>query len=129
MPVVITASYTGIQALIIVAMGISVTIRRFGYDVMIGDGRQDMLGRIVRIHSNLVENIPLCALLMALYVLDRGAKMVLHVACTVLIAGRTLFAGPWWFHDGPGPIQASGATPTWGTAALLAMLNILWLRS
>ncbi|HML29022.1 MAG TPA: MAPEG family protein [Hyphomicrobium sp.] len=101
MPVAITASYTGILALIIVVMGISVTIRRFGYGAVVGDGGRDILGRIIRIHGNLVENIPL-------YEFSRGETMVLQPACTALNVGRVLFAGPLWFHDGPSPILASG---------------------
>ncbi|CCB63255.1 MULTISPECIES: MAPEG family protein [unclassified Hyphomicrobium] len=129
MPVAITALYSGILALIIVAMGINVTVHRFRYGVMLGDGGQNVLKRMVRIHGNTVENIPLCALLMALYELNGGDKIVLHAAGIALIAGRMLFAGPLWFHDGPSPIRASGVTLTWATTALLAMLNILQLRS
>ncbi|WP_423415604.1 MAPEG family protein [Hyphomicrobium sp. B1] len=129
MPVAFTALYSGILALIIVAMGINVTVHRFRYGVMLGDGGQNVLKRMVRIHGNTVENIPLCALLMALYELNGGDKIVLHAAGIALIAARILFAGPLWFHDGPSPIRASGVTLTWATTALLAMLNILQLRS
>ncbi|MFT3733059.1 MAG: MAPEG family protein [Hyphomicrobium sp.] len=129
MSVAITALYTGILALIVVAMGINVTIYRFRYGVMIGDGGQNVLRRMVRIHGNTVENIPLCALLMALYEIDGGEKMVLHASGIALIVGRILFAGPLWVHDGPSPIRASGVTLTWGTTAILAVLNILQLRS
>lgn len=129
MSVAITAFYSGILALIIVATGINVTAHRFRYGVMPGDGGQSALRRMARLHGNTVENIPLCALLMALYELNGGDKMVLRATGIALIAGRVLFAGPLWFHDGPSPIRVRGVTLTWATTALLAMLNILWLRS
>jgi uncharacterized protein len=129
MSVAITAVYASILALMIVAMGINVTLHRFKYGVMIGDGGNGVLRRMVRIHGNSVENIPLSALLMALYELGGGEVIVLHLAGVALIAGRLLFAGPLWFHDGPSPIRASGVTLTWAITALLAILNILQLRS
>ncbi|MBS0234958.1 MAG: MAPEG family protein [Proteobacteria bacterium] len=128
MPVAITALYTGILSLIVVGMGINVTIHRFKYRVMLGDGGQAVLRRMVRLHGNTVENIPLCALLMGLYELDGGDKMVLHAAGIALIVGRLLFAGPLWLHEGPSPIRATGVTLTWGTTAVLAMLNILQFK-
>ena len=129
MPIATTAFYTAVLALIVTAMGINVTVHRFRYRIMIGDGGNDVLRRMVRIHGNSAENIPLCALLMGCYELDGGAKMVLHGAGIALIVGRLLFAGPLWFHDGPSPIRASGVTLTWATTALLAMLNILQFSS
>ncbi len=128
MSATITALYGGILALIIVIMGINVTIHRFRSGIMIGDGGEKRLRRMVRIHGNSVENIPLSVLLMGLYELDGGEKMVLHAAGISLIVGRVLFAVPLWSHDGPSPIRASGVTLTWGTTAVLAMLNILQFR-
>jgi len=128
MPVPVTALYTGILALVIVVMGINVTFHRFKYGIMLGDGGDRRLRRMVRIHGNTVENIPLCALLMGFYELDGGERLVLHAAGVALIVGRLLFAGPLLLHDGPSVIRASGVTLTWGTTAVLAMLNILQFK-
>ena len=82
MAVSITALYTGILVLIIVAMVLNVTFHRFRYGVMICDGGQNTLRRMVRILGNSVESTVLCTLLMALYERDGGAKMLLHAAAS-----------------------------------------------
>jgi hypothetical protein len=87
MPVTITVLYTGILALTTVVRCINVTIHRFKYGVMIGDGGQNVLRRMVRIQGNSVENIPLTALLMALYEIDGGEKIALHAAASLLSSG------------------------------------------
>ena len=102
----ITALYTGILAHTIVAMGINVMVRRFRSGMMIVE---NVVRRVVRIRGTSVEYIPLCALLMALYELDGGKKMVLHATGVVLIVGRILSAGLLWFHDdGPSPNRMNG---------------------
>lgn len=125
MSVAITALYAGILGLVIVAMGVNVTVHRFKSGVTLGDGGVTVLRRMIRIHGNSIENIPLGLLLMALYELGGGEKNVPHGAGIALSVGRICFAGPLLIHDGRSLIRAIGVSLTWCTIALLAIFNIL----
>jgi len=128
MPVWITALYAGILALLIVALGINVTVHRWKYRVTLGDGGNPQLRRVIRMHGNSVENVPICVLLMGLYELDGGLPLALHAAGVALVAGRLLFVGPLWNNDGPSAIRATGVTVTWLTTIGLAVLNLWRIR-
>jgi uncharacterized protein len=123
-PVATTALYAGILALIIIAMGANVTYHRFKYHVSVGDGGNAVLRRMIRIHGNAVETIPIALLLMALYELDGGSAGVLHTAGLVLIAGRLLYAVPMWIDEGLSMVRATGVVSTCVTTVGLALLNI-----
>lgn len=128
MPVPITALYAAILALLIVALGINVTVHRFKYRVMLGDGEVPLLRRVIRMHGNAVENVPICVLLMGLYELNGGARSALHAAGIALVASRLLYVGPLWTNPGPSAIRATGVTVTWLTTAALAALNLWQIR-
>lgn len=128
MPVSITAFYAAILGLLIVVLGCNVTLHRFKYRVMLGDGDIPLLRRIVRMHGNTVENIPIALLLMGLYELDGGWRPLLHAAGIALIVGRLMYVGVLWKHEKPSPIRASGVTLTWLTTATLAVLNLWQIR-
>lgn len=128
MPVAITALYAGILALLIVAFGINVTAHRFKHHVMLGDGGEPELRRMIRIHGNTVENVPICILLMGLYELNGGLPALLHVAGMTLIIGRLLYAAVLLKKEEPSPIRATGVTVTWLTMIGLAVLNLWQIR-
>jgi uncharacterized protein len=125
MPVATTALYAGILALVIVALGFNVTVHRWKFRVMLGDGSQPLLQRVIRMHGNSIENIPFCLLLMGLYELDHGMPSALHAAGIALIVGRVMYVAPLWVSGGPNAIRATGVTITWVTTAALAILNLV----
>jgi uncharacterized membrane protein YecN with MAPEG domain len=55
----ITALYAAILAFIIVALGINVTVHRVKLGVPLGDGGNPQMLRMIRLHGNAVEYIPL----------------------------------------------------------------------
>jgi uncharacterized membrane protein YecN with MAPEG domain len=125
MPVVITAFYAAILALIVTALAANVTFHRVKLGVSLGDGGKPQMLRMIRIHANTVEYVPIGVMLMALYELDRGTPAVLHAAGIGLIACRVVFAAGTWNNDAPNRLRATGITLTWIIIAALAGLN-LW---
>ncbi len=121
----ITALYAGILALLIVALGINVTVHRVKLGVSLGDGDNPQMRRMIRIHGNAVEYLPLALLLMLLYELTGGAHIMLHIAGIALVAGRLLQSWGMWSTELPGLGRRAGQTLTWLTIAVLAALN-LW---
>lgn len=124
MPLSITALYAAILALIIVALGINVTVHRVKLQVSLGDGGNPQMRRMIRLHGNAVEYLPLALILMALYELNGGIHWALHVIGIALVAGRVIQTAAMWGNDLPKPGRGIGQVLTWGSIAVLALLNL-----
>ncbi|MDO9412564.1 MAG: MAPEG family protein [Pseudolabrys sp.] len=125
MPLTITALYAAILALIIVALGINVTVHRMKLKVSLGDGGNPVMLRVIRMHANAVEYLPLALVLMALYELNGGLRWPLHAVGIALITGRIIQS---WamLSDSPMPKSGRGIGQllTWGSLVALALLNL-----
>ena len=96
MQVSITALYAGILALIIVALGINVTMHRVKLRVPLGDGGNPQMLRMIRLHGNAIEYVPLAVVLMLIYEINGGWHTALHVIGIALVAGRVLQTWGMW---------------------------------
>ncbi|MEP7031290.1 MAG: MAPEG family protein [Pseudolabrys sp.] len=121
----ITALYAGILALFIVALGINVTMHRVKLKVSLGDGGNPVMLRMIRLHGNAVEYLPLALVLMAIYEINGGWHAALHIIGIALVAGRLIQTMAMWSTDVPAAGRGIGQTLTWGSIAVLALLN-LW---
>jgi uncharacterized membrane protein YecN with MAPEG domain len=128
MTVPITALYAGILGLLITALAINVTVHRAKLKVDIGDGGNAQMLRMIRVHANAVEYVPLGLLLLGLYELDQGWPAVLHAAGIALIVGRVLHVAGLWNTAGLSFGRGAGVTLTWITIAALAVLNLWQIR-
>jgi len=125
MPAAITAFYAAILGLILTALAINVTVHRAKLKVLIGDGGNPIMLRMMRLHGNAVEYVPIGVLLMALYELDSGSHLALHVAGITLVLSRLLQLWGMWSTVEPTFGRVVGQSLTWLTVAVLAVLN-LW---
>ena len=125
MAVSVTAIYAGILALIIVALGINVTVHRVKLKVSLGDGGNAEMLRMIRLHGNAVEYLPLALVLMAAYEINGGWPLALHIAGVALVAGRFIQTWGMWSTEEPGAGRGTGQTLTWLSIGVLALLN-LW---
>jgi uncharacterized protein len=125
MAVSITAAYAAVLGLIIMALGINVTVHRVKLKVPLGDGGNSEMLRMIRLHGNAIEYVPLALVLMLAYEINGGWHMALHVIGIALIAARVIQTAAMWPTERPGPGRRIGQTLTWGSIAALALLN-LW---
>src|SRR5882672_12185116 len=125
MAVSITALYAGILSLIIVALGINVTVHRVKLKVSLGDGGNPQMLRMIRLHGNAVEYLPLALVLMLAYELNGGWHSALHIIGIALIAARLIQTMAMWGTEMPGAGRGIGQTTTWLSIGVLALLN-LW---
>jgi hypothetical protein len=125
MTIAVTALYAGILALIVVALAINVTVHRAKFKVPLGDGGNPDMLRMIRLHGNAVEYLPLALVLMAIYEINGGSHVLLHIAGIVLIVGRVLQSWNMWNTPRAGFGRIAGQSSTWLTIAALAVLN-LW---
>jgi len=125
MPVAITALYAGILAILVVALAINVTVHRAKLRIALGDGGNPVMLRMIRIHANAAEYVPLAIGLMLVYELNGGSHIALHVIGIALIAARILQSWNMWVTEVARFGRISGQTLTWLSIAALAVLN-LW---
>ena len=76
--------------------------------------------RMIRLHGNAVEYIPLALVLMAIYEITGGSHTLLHVAGIVLIVGRILQTWNMWSTPMAGFGRITGQSSTWLTIVALA---------
>jgi len=124
MSVSITALYAGILALIVIALAINVTVHRVKLRVPLGDGGNAEMRRMIRLHGNAAEYIPLALVLMAIYELNAGSHTALHVIGIALIAGRVLQTWGMWATDQTNIGRQIGQSLTWLSVAALAVVNL-----
>jgi uncharacterized protein len=120
----ITALYAGVLALIIVALGINVTVHRVKLKVPLGDGGNAEMLRMIRLHGNATESIPLALVLMLAYELGGGLHWILHAVGIVLIVGRVLLTSDLWGSEIAGLGRKAGQSLTWLPIIALAVLNL-----
>jgi uncharacterized membrane protein YecN with MAPEG domain len=125
MPLSITALYAAILALIIVALGINVTVHRVKLKVSLGDGGNAEMLRMIRLHANAIEYLPIAIVLMIAYELNGGWHTALHVIGVALVAGRLIQTAAMWSTEVAGPGRGTGQSLTWISITVLAVLN-LW---
>ena len=121
----ITALYGGILALIVIALAINVTVHRVKLQVPLGDGGNAQMRRMIRLHGNAAEYIPLAVALMLIYEINGGWRTALQIIGVALVAGRLLQTAGMWGTEMPGFGRGTGQTLTWLAIAALAVLN-LW---
>ena len=121
----ITALYAGILALIVLALAINVTVHRVKLQVPLGDGGNAQMRRMIRLHGNAAEYIPLAVALMLIYEINGGWRTALHIIGVALVAGRLLQTAGMWPTDMPNIGRRIGQSLTWLSVATLAVLN-LW---
>jgi uncharacterized membrane protein YecN with MAPEG domain len=124
MQLTVTAIYAGVLALIILALGINVTLNRIKLRISLGDGGNPQMLRMIRLHANAVEYIPIALLLMAIYEINGGSHAGLHIIGIALVAARLLQTGAMWSSDIAGAGRKIGQAVTTLSIAALALLNL-----
>ena len=125
MSVPITALYGAILGLVLIALAINVTVHRVKLRVPLGDGGNAEMRRMIRLHGNAAEYIPLAIALMLIYELNGGAHLGLHIIGVALIAGRVAQTLGMWSTDKTNIGRQIGQSLTWLSLIALAVLN-LW---
>jgi len=127
MPLAITALYAGIFALWMTALAINVTVHRVKFSVGVGDGGNPTMLRMMRLHANATEYLPVTLILMGIYELNGGSHLYLHIAGIAMIVARLAHASALWRSAGVGFARRFGQGVTWLVIIALAVVNLLKL--
>jgi len=117
--------YTGLHALLLIALSWNVVRLRQRHEVGIGTGSVHALERAVRVQANFCEYVPLALLLLAL--IEFGSNVpawVLHVLGLALLVGRVAHALGLTRSAGASRARVIGTLLTWIVLVLGAAVGV-----
>ncbi|MEO8565618.1 MAG: MAPEG family protein [Betaproteobacteria bacterium] len=121
----ISALYTGVFALLLVALALLVSRRRLRTRIGLGAGGDAQLERAIRVHANAVEwGLPVLLLLLIAEE-NRTSPLMLHVCGIVFIVARVVHAAALSRVSGSSVGRSVGIVLTWLVLAVLAVWNIV----
>ncbi|MGA0024714.1 MAG: MAPEG family protein [Burkholderiales bacterium] len=88
----VTPLYAALLGLMFVALSVRTIRLRRRYRVAIGDGRNTLLQRAMRVNANFSEYVPLTLLLIWFVELHDGPRLHVHALGIALLCGRVLHA-------------------------------------
>ena len=91
MPIVVPF-YAALLALLFVALSIRVIKTRRQERVAIGDGDNPRLRRVIGVHNNFAQYVPLALLLLTFVELAAAPLLLVHFLCLLLLIGRCVHA-------------------------------------
>jgi uncharacterized protein len=125
MPLPVTALYSALLAGMVTLLAVNVALHRARFGIGLGDGESERMRRMIRMHANAAEYVPIALLLMAVYELNGGRAVALHVIGTTLVAARLLHIYGLARSSGPSLGRNAGANLTWLSILALAVLNAM----
>ena len=90
LPLPVTVCMTAIFVLLLTALSLMVSVRRFQLNVLSGDGDDSTLRRRMRAHGNFIENAPLCVLLVLAIEAVLATSTIIWIVAAILVASRIL---------------------------------------
>jgi uncharacterized protein len=88
----VTPLYAALLGLMFIVLSLRTIRLRRRYRVAIGDGRNPLLQRAMRVNANFAEYVPLALLLNFFVELHDGPRLHVHLLGIALVCGRLLHA-------------------------------------
>ncbi len=122
----ITPLYAALLGLIFIALSIRTIRLRRRFRVAIGDGRNTLLQRAMRVNANFAEYIPLTLLLIYFVELHDGPRLHIHLLGIALVCGRLLHAWGVSQEQEKFRYRTAGMVLTFGVMLIASMLILLY---
>ena len=122
---IIVPTYAAVLVLLYVALAMRVIRMRRSAKIAIGSGGNARLERLMRVHANFAEYVPLALLLLAFVELQGRPSWQVHVLCLALVAGRVIHAYGVSQEDEAIGLRTAGIVTTFAVllAAAVALLG------
>lgn len=88
----VTSLYAALLGLMFIGLSLRTISLRRRFNVAVGDGRNLLLQRAMRVNANFSEYVPLTLMLIYFVELHDGPRLHVHVLGIALICGRVLHA-------------------------------------
>lgn len=118
----ITGLYATLLALIQVKLTLNVVKIRRGEKVSIGDGDRENLTRMIRVHGNFIETVPIALILILIAELSGAAPWMIHVLGVSMVGARIAHAIGLSSAEAPGKFRFYGMVMTVNVIVLAALL-------
>lgn len=86
----LTAVYGGLLGLMFLVLSLAVAWGRFRFGAHHGDAGQELLRRLIRIHANFAEYVPLTLVLIGLAEAQGRPPALIHALLAILLVARLL---------------------------------------
>ncbi|MEQ1515561.1 MAG: MAPEG family protein [Usitatibacteraceae bacterium] len=123
----ITALYAAMLAMLLVILMLAVVKLRRSLRVGLGDGGNRDLQQAIRAHGNATECVPIFLLLLAVFELNHGSVLLLHVFGVAFLTLRVLHAWGLYSSSGASIGRVGGTAGTIGILVTLAIANLFRL--
>lgn len=110
-PIPITAIFTGILAVMLVALSIRVTRLRATKKISFFDGGDKQMGVAIRVQGNFIEYVPMALAVMALIEAMGGRHWAVYLFGVLLVVARIAHA--FALYSGFFPARVVGTSTTW----------------
>lgn len=121
----ITALYGALLGAFYLYLCVQVIRQRRSKQIGIGDGGDKQAARVIRVHANFAEYVPLALLLMLVAEVNGGADLLLHVIGATLVVARVLHAQGLGKNDGVTWQRLVGTLATFAVYAVLIVVHLL----
>lgn len=125
MPLTITAIYGSFLALFLIVLALPVIKLRRNLKVGLGDGGHPTLRQAIRAHGNATEFIPIFVILLAIFELNHGSALAVHIFGAVFLAARLAHAWGLYGNTGVSIGRIIGVVGTFGGIIGLAIANLI----
>lgn len=109
----LTLLYASLNGLLYFILSMWVVKARFQHRVEIGHGENGNLLRVIRVHANAAEYIPLVLFFLLILEINHTSTLVLNFIGAGLLLGRILHAFGLYGQKGPNPARFLGTVLTW----------------
>lgn len=120
----VTSLYASILAILIIGLAYKVVNFRQVKSVGIGDNGDKGGLKVIRVHANAVEYVPMIIILMGIYEVNGGSSVILHGIGITVVVARLLHAMGLSKSAGTSFGRFVGTLLTWLTTLALAGLNL-----
>jgi uncharacterized membrane protein YecN with MAPEG domain len=124
--VIITSFYAGIIGLLYLGLSLDVIRNRFRFRQSMGTGEEAKLEKVVRVHGNFAEYVPIILTMLGFLELGGANKNTLHFFGITLIIGRILHALGLSYLKAPNSFRTLGMMGTF-TCLIGASIRLIFL--
>jgi uncharacterized membrane protein YecN with MAPEG domain len=117
-----TGLYAGILALVYMLLSLRVSQARQRLQIDLGDGGNPEMTRIVRVHANFAEYVPLALILIGAIELNAGPHWLVHALGGALVVCRAVHA--WGLGAAVTAVRAAGSGGTLFVVTIAAIYLI-----
>lgn len=123
--IIITSFYVALLSLFYIGLSFNVIRHRFQFKQSLGTGGEQRLQKMIRMHGNFSEYVPLIIIMMGFLEINGGPTGLLHGFGILILAGRLSHAFGLGLKKTPNPFRVIGMISTFACMIGLSIRLII----